>query len=249
MTDGAVSSPVLSIHPIPPDDDPIFGFLTTEWLQPPEYHTIPPETSAERYDRTLQEAKYRMNRKDNPSAWHRYFTLGRYVVEGFHFDTIWKGYEDDPLRFHLLIWYQYMYHVDRKLDIPPKLDAWATIRSNAYLAIHAKDILSIDTLKITWDSVINQYPAATPWKTVDHKSRQKPKSKKSPGTINQFFQKASSLVATGTPPITEENESDIQSTNPSLSTKSTKKISSSAVVSPLTTISLRHPQLMVKSQL
>ena len=126
--------------------------------------------------------------------------------QGFHFDTIWNGYEDDPLRFHLVVWYQYMYHVDRKmLDISPKRDAWATTRAYAYLAIHTKDILSIDTLKASWASVVNQYPAATPWKTVDHKSRQKAKSKKSSGSITNSFTTASSLLAR-TPSIAEEQD-------------------------------------------
>jgi hypothetical protein len=210
MTDGAASSSAPSMHPLPPDDDPIFGFLTKEWIQPAEYHKIPPETSEERYTRTLSETKYRMNRNDNPSAWYRYYTLGRYVVEGFHFDTIWNGYEDDPLRFHLVIWYQYMYHVDRKMDISPKLDAWATTRANAYLAIHAKDILSIDTLKVSWASVVHQYPAATPWNTVDHKSSKKKQKAQKSDTTTLMFKKAS-LLLDGTPPIAEENEGDINS--------------------------------------
>jgi hypothetical protein len=35
---------------------------------------------------------------------------------------IWKEFDVDPLRLHLLIWYQYMYHVDCKMDMPQKLE-------------------------------------------------------------------------------------------------------------------------------
>jgi hypothetical protein len=119
------------------------GFRTVNWIKPPSFVPQPPETDQERYKRIAVETDYRNDAKDS-TAWYRYFTLGRYVVDGPTFDTIMEQSDCEPLQPHCLIWYQYMYHADRKLDIPAKLEAWATTKAMAYLAIHAPRVLLLD---------------------------------------------------------------------------------------------------------
>jgi hypothetical protein len=113
-------------------DDPILGFSTDSCFEPPLFDPKSPETSQERFTRISDETDYCND--TNCMLWYRYVTLGRYVVKGHNFDNIINNIERDPLKAHSLIWYQYMYHVDRKIDIPEKLKAWATTKSMTYLA-------------------------------------------------------------------------------------------------------------------
>lgn len=147
---------------IPPDDDPIFGLSISKWFDPSEFAPNPPETSEERYKRLHEETEYR-HATPNPTLWHRYATLGRCVVDGHTLDLICKEFDDNPIHLHLLIWFQYMYHVDRKMDIPQKLDDWATKCSPAYLAIHAPTALHLDALKVSWNSFAKTEPVSHPW--------------------------------------------------------------------------------------
>ncbi|KAI2496014.1 hypothetical protein MHU86_18487 [Fragilaria crotonensis] len=205
MSEGAASSPFPTMTSLPPDEDPIFGFRISKWFEPSEFTPNPPETSEERYKRLHDEAEYRHS--TNQTLWHRYATLGRYVVDGNTFDLICKEYEDNPIRLHLVIWFQYMYHVDRKMDIPDKLDDWATKRSQAYLAIHAPGALHLDTFKVSWKNFSNTKPVFNPWKTVGSKSRQKTKQKSI--TISANIPKAIQKQSV-TPTIVEEMEEETQ---------------------------------------
>jgi hypothetical protein len=205
MSEGAAFPLFPTMTSLPPDEDPIFGFRISKWFEPSEFTPNPPETSEERYKRLHDEAEYRHS--TNQTLWHRYATLGRYVVDGNTFDLICKEYEDNPIRLHLVIWFQYMYHVDRKMDIPDKLDDWATKRSQAYLAIHAPSALHLDTFKVSWKIFSNTKPVFNPWKTVGSKSRQKTKQKST--TISANIPKAIQEQSV-TPTIVEEMEEKIQ---------------------------------------
>lgn len=108
--EAAASSPPTMAY-LPPDGDPVFGFLTTKWIEPPTLASICQETENELESRFLMEATYRQNA--TATSWYRYITLGRHAVDGNTFDMIWNEFEVDPLRVHCLIWYNYMYHVDR----------------------------------------------------------------------------------------------------------------------------------------
>lgn len=77
---------------------------------------IPPETDLKRYNRMSTKTDYR--NETNPTSWHRYFTLERYVLDGTSFDKIMDRFYDEPPRAQSRIWYQYMYHIDRNIDIP-----------------------------------------------------------------------------------------------------------------------------------
>ena len=111
-TDDSVAS--LSIKEITLLDDAYtLGVRTVNWIEPPSFVPQPPDTDQERYKRIADETDYRNDTKDS-TAWYRYFTLGRYVVDGPTFDIIMEQSAGEPLQAHCLIWYQYMYHVDRK---------------------------------------------------------------------------------------------------------------------------------------
>ena len=97
----------------------------------------------------MTEQEYRNS--TTPTLWQRYVTLGRFAVDGFTFDSIMEEGPIDPLKMHCLIWFQYAYHLDHKIDIPPKLQAWAATRSPPYLAKHADSAFLLDTVKTTWN--------------------------------------------------------------------------------------------------
>ena len=69
------------------DDAHTLGFRTVNWIEPPLFAPQPSETDQERYKRLADETDYRNDTNDS-TAWYRYFTLGRYVVDGPTFDKI-----------------------------------------------------------------------------------------------------------------------------------------------------------------
>ncbi|KAI2489104.1 hypothetical protein MHU86_25493 [Fragilaria crotonensis] len=195
MSEGAAAQSSPTMAYLPPDGDPVFGFLTTKWIEPPNPASIRHETDEDRKSRLMTEATYRS--QTNPTSWYRFCTLGRYAVDGPTFEMIWNEFEVDPLRAHCLIWYHYMYHLDRKLDIPSKLDSWATKRSQVYLAIHATSVLSVDTVQTTWRALTQAQSIATPWTTVGHKQRSGPKQSQQKSKHVQMvlpFKRASSVL-------------------------------------------------------
>ena len=160
-------------------DDPTFGFKTNEWLDPPSFETKPPENNEERQVRISIKTNYK-NVTDR-TYWHRYSTLGRHVVDGHTFDKIMLSIDSDRLKALCLIWYQYMYSIDRKLERPVKLEDWATKKLMAYLAIHSPGVLLLDTIKTTWPVLLREQSLASDkWTTVEGKSRKKKKSQSSP---------------------------------------------------------------------
>lgn len=211
MSEGAAASPSPTMAYLPPDGDPVFGFLTKKWIDPPNPDTIRHETDEERKNRLLMETTYRSTA--NPTSWYRFCTLGRYVVDGSTFDTIWSEFEVDPLRAHCLIWYHYMFHLDRNMLIPSKLDSWATKRSQAYLAVHAASVLSVDTVRTTWKALSLAQFISTPWTTVGNKNRSTPKQihsnkPKSTQLLLPFKRASSVLGESATPTIMEGKEND-----------------------------------------
>lgn len=221
MSEGATAHPSPTMAYLPPDGDPVFGFLTTKWIDPGNLASTKAETEKDRNTRISMENTYRQH--TNPTSWNRYCTLGRYAVDGNTFDTIWKEFEVDPLRVHCLIWYNYMYHVDRNMDIPEKLDSWATKRSQVYLAIHAATVLSVDTNRMTWKAFTLEQSISTPWTKVGaikQKQSQKQPAAKSIQSVLPFKRASSLIGESPTPTITEGNEIESSSamslqTNPS----------------------------------
>lgn len=73
-----------------------------------------------------------------------------------------------------LIWCQYIYHVDRKMDFSPKLEAWwARQKSQVYLAFHSAGLLTVVTQKISWKALETEEALDREWTTIGPKSRSK----------------------------------------------------------------------------
>ncbi|KAI2504474.1 hypothetical protein MHU86_9973 [Fragilaria crotonensis] len=134
---------------LPPDTDDSFGFLLKDWKAFPDID-IPPEhlseTQNERVKRIYEETVQRND--TTPTAWHRFTTLGRDIVSFTDFEALWNNFDTDQLQLHLVVWYRYMYHIDRKLDVPKKLHDWANTFSLPYLSTHTDKVLPVDTESI-----------------------------------------------------------------------------------------------------
>ena len=171
MTDPAASQ---LLDPLIVPDDNMFLFDTSEWIDPPTFVTELPETSPETNIRLLLgDKEYRES--TTPTHWHRYFVIGRYVVDGFKFDSVMENFDIEPKSAFCAIWYQYNYHLDRDMEIPVKLQHWAQHRAQPYLAKHAFATFQVDTLRTMWKdySPLNSLP--NPWAEV-----QGPKQKQTP---------------------------------------------------------------------
>ena len=175
MTVGADAPPFSDPTTIPPDDDSSFGFFTTQWIEPPPFDPKPSETDEERYARIFAETKYR--HINDPTAWNRYCTLGRYAVSGDAFNSAWKDFETDPIVIHSIVWYNYMYHFERQMDIPIKLQAWATKLSQAYLATNLSQMITtLDTHTTSWPAFMSLHDLSTkPWSSVGSKKSRRPR--------------------------------------------------------------------------
>jgi hypothetical protein len=79
--------------------------------------------------------------------------------------------EVDALKLHCVIWYNYMFHVDRLMECPPKLEAWAIHRSKPYLMKHQINALSVDTDLLTWQAYAKQQALSENWTQVTKKSK------------------------------------------------------------------------------
>lgn len=198
MTDESASADFPLQAPCVPPDDPTFAFDVSHWIDPPVFVTNLPETTPETNIRVLAENEYRTS--TTPTLWHRYITLGRYAVDGFTFDSIMEEGIIDPMKMHCLIWFQYVYHLDRNIDIPSKLQVWATTRSQPYLAKHADSVFLLDTEKTTWNEFSRIQSLSNPWSEVTSKSS---KSRKvNHPTTTKPLVKAASLVGNRSKPGT-----------------------------------------------
>ncbi len=108
-------------------------------------------------------------------------TLGFFVVEDCaEFDATWKKMDRDPLLVHRAIWYQFMYHVDRDIQIPEKLNAWAMNVSQPYLECYDETSLEIDT-SVKWkdlqfDSFMDTDDTSAAWIPVSSRKGARAKS-------------------------------------------------------------------------
>ena len=192
-----------------PSDETPFDFTVVDWIEPPVYVTNLPEMTPDSDIRVLAEAEYR--KSTTPTAWHRFLTLGRYAVDGFTFDSILEEGSSEPLKMHCLIWYQYSYHLDQKIDIPPKLQSWAMSRSQPFLFQHAASAFQLDTSKTSWKGYSRCHSLSNPWSEDNHKKRNvkranTPKSQSTSSAVTTNRQ----IPAT----IPEETSKDSISTEP-----------------------------------
>jgi hypothetical protein len=224
MTEAAapqLNPPPLSniyLLPLPPDNDKTLGFLLNDWKDFPDIDIAPaylPETPNDRVKRIYEET---VQRKDtNPTAWHRFATLGGNIVSFTNFEALLNNFDQDPLQLHLVVWYRYMYHVDHKLDVPQKLNDWANTLSLPYLSVHTDKVLPVDTINedfevwakraeniYSWNKVIGSAKAKRRMQTARKASSLSKKLSFAPKTTNFFKQQ----LASTTPPIPEEQDDD-----------------------------------------
>ena len=150
-------------------EDFITAFSVSEWFDAPPYVSDLPETSPESNIRSMTELEYR--KSTTPTKWFRYLTLGRYVMDGFTFDSCIEEMSSDPLKLHCIIWYQYQYHLDHKLVIPFQLLSGASRCSQPYLTRHAESAIALDTNKVTWKRFSRTLSLNNSWSEVSSKSK------------------------------------------------------------------------------
>ncbi|KAI2507901.1 hypothetical protein MHU86_6559 [Fragilaria crotonensis] len=224
--------------PSPPDPaayhdphHPTYGFYTTEWK------AIPRPTAGvdwfsveERYRRDANAHAYKQH--GTPQNWSRYVTLGFFVYDDCtKFDTLWMKYSADPIICHRMVWYNFMYHVDRKLEISKTLSAWATDVSQPYLQRHAPQYLAINTIDMSWTDYVQgdrdiMDIEVTQWTQVGSKKQKTQQRASSPNTLNaskvppESFTTDSANVSFSTFERTEDNSPvrDLSTTNMPTST-------------------------------
>jgi hypothetical protein len=150
MTEGTAPEPP-SVFPVDHDPShPLYGFQIDKWLDHPTTHGPDWFPTEERYRRDASAHAYRQ--RGTKENWHRYLILGFFVFEDCNeCDKVWAAIETDPLQVHRSIWYNFTFHVDHEIDIPPKLHAWAMNVSQAYLVQNDPKILhEMDTLQYSW---------------------------------------------------------------------------------------------------
>ena len=183
MTEGTASAPPFFDYALDDISGSQYLFDATEWVDPPMlvFDDDDPDSKEVVCRRNANDSVYR-RQFSTMKTWQRYVTLGYYALEdGSLFDMDWRYKESNPLRMHRMIWYNYMYHVDRDLDLPPKLDVWATTVTQPYLQVVDPDALHMDTMLLPWNKLIlymeKNRTVEGDWKLVG--SRQRPKTEAS----------------------------------------------------------------------
>ena len=126
-----------------------FRFNTKLWFEAPEYGASDPNDKGLMHRRQANDELYRS--KGNATKWNRFTTLAYYALDdGMKFDEEWKKFDREPLTIHRIIWYNYMYHVDRDMDVVPKLNAWANQIAHPYLLEYDPTALEMDTMKYAY---------------------------------------------------------------------------------------------------
>jgi hypothetical protein len=129
-----------------------FRFNTKLWFEAPEYGASDPNDKGLMQRRQENDELYRS--KGNATKWNRFTTLAYYALDdGMKFDKEWTNFESEPLTIHRIIWYNYMYHIDRDMDVVPKLNAWANQIAQPYLLEHDPAALDMDTMKYAYQDL------------------------------------------------------------------------------------------------
>ena len=151
MTEGAVLPPPPAFPVEYGSENPTYGFRYEGWEEIPSPKGPDWFPKEERYRRNANAAVYQED--GDPIAWKRYLTLGLFAFkECYQFEEIWKRREEDPLTLHRVIWYQFMFHVDKYIEVPEILNSWAIDITRPYLSCIDPQSLDMDTI--------------TPWKDM-----------------------------------------------------------------------------------
>jgi hypothetical protein len=211
--------------PIETNDDKnlnLIDFSISDWVAPPLFVPHKDEQSFERIAR--QQAEHVYKSRTTPTLWNRYLTLARYALIGPDFDSDMEVFDSDPLKVHCVVWYNYMYHIDRSMEVPPKLEAWATTLSEPYLQIENAPALSVDTVLTNWRIYAKKLSLQPNWSYVPASKKKPKKSPAKKQTLLKTYLSASSKHSTprnkkpATIPEERSKEDSSSSTNPGLST-------------------------------
>ena len=120
-----------------------------------------------------------------------------------------ESIDTEPKSAHCAIWYQYNYHLDRDMEIPNKLQAWAQYRSQSYLTKHAFATFQVDTKRSTWKEYSRLNSLPNPWAEVVPKQKDKSKRKK---VTNPYKKPSRSQDTANKPTSIPEEESETSTT-------------------------------------
>jgi hypothetical protein len=95
-----------------------------------------------------------------------HLSLGRYAVDGYIFQAIMQDFSLDPRQVYCLIFYQYSYHVDRLLELPPKLDAWTNKQAIPFLEKNKEHAHNLDTTTESWKQYAARLSLPLQWTEV-----------------------------------------------------------------------------------
>ena len=134
-------------------DNPTYGFATDSWVETPGFISLETENNTERLYRRQAHADA-FKQHGSPVAWNRFVNLGFYVFDDCsEFDGYWRQFVSKQTFCSKVVWYNFTYHLDRNIDIPPKLLAWATELARPHIDQVDPSFLSIDTTKISWHQI------------------------------------------------------------------------------------------------
>jgi hypothetical protein len=198
MTEGTAPKPPSAFPVDLNPSHPMYGFETDKWVDQPIPKGPDWFSLQERYRRNANANGYKQH--GNPTNWNRYITLGLFVFDDcIDCDKAWSKMEEEPIMIHRAIWYNFMCHVDRELQVPDKLNAWATNISQPYLAHYDPTTLhETDTIGFLWKEMHfmkeNMDTADDPIEWIPVKGRRRSKS---PPNQNDLTEMKSSKEETG----------------------------------------------------
>ena len=167
-------------------DNPTYGFKFEGWEEIPIPKGVDWFPAEERYRRNANAAVYQEN--GDSIVWKRYLTLGLFAfTECNAFEIIWQRREEDPVNLHRIIWYQFMSHVDKYIEVPETLSAWALDIARPYLFKYDPISLEMDATKpwkdLTFTTSMDTEPSDD-WTPVTGKRRTRSPQKTSASLNN-----------------------------------------------------------------
>ena len=187
MTERTAPMPFFATKNPPDPNHSAFTFTIVAYVKTPTLIHRETEPIESFTQRKADDDAYRL--LATPTFWSRIITLGYQATTGKDFEIIWSNRFMDPLRFHRLVWYNYLYYADRGFDIPTKLHFWATQVSNPFLNEYATDPVDMDTEKFSWKVLIThleKHSSLTKWLPVGKNNRPPPRSPTPPTTQNEL---------------------------------------------------------------
>jgi hypothetical protein len=136
----------------PYPDNPLFWIATDKWIDPPP--DAPPTGSnyCVSNPRPFFLESYCLTA--TPFQWNRYILLGLHThIDGNKFDDEWTKNPINLTQQNKIVWYNFMYYVDRNIGIHSLLENWARHVAQPYLFKHDPSFLKINTIAVPWTSV------------------------------------------------------------------------------------------------